>query len=223
MGDLQKGKVGKSLKRKEERAESGPEMDPRGNQLWILIESTDAEAEASILGLPDSKSLSVVFQSPVTSLCESMNCSMPGFPVLHHLLELIQTQVHWVSDAILPTHPLSSPSPPAFNLSQNQGLFWWVSSLHQVAKGLEFQLQHQSFQWIFKTDFLYDWQVGSPCSPRDSQEFSPTPQFKSISSLVLGILYSPTLTSIYDYWKNHGFDQTGLCWQSNVSAFEYAI
>jgi len=71
------------------------------------------------------------------------------------------------------SHPLLSPSPPAFNLSQHQGLSQWVSSLHQVAKVLE--LQHQSFQWIFRTDFLYDWLVRSLCSPRDSQESSPTP------------------------------------------------
>jgi len=68
------------------------------------------------------------------------------------LLELIQTHVHWVGDAIQPSHPLSSPSPSTFNLSQHQGIFKWVSSSHQVAKGLEFQ--HQSFQWIFRTDFL---------------------------------------------------------------------
>ena len=99
-----------------------------------------------------------------------------------------------------PSHPLSSPSPPAFNLSQHQGLFKWVSSSHQVAKLLEFQLQHQSFQRIFRTDFLL---VRSPCSPRDSQESSPTPQFKSINSLALSFLHSPTLTSIHNYWKNH--------------------
>ena len=81
-------------------------------------------------------------------------------------------------------HPIISssvvPFPPAFNLSQHQVLFQWVSSPHQVAKVLEFQLQHQSFQWIFRTDFLEDGLVGSHCSPRDSQESSPTPQFKSI-------------------------------------------
>ena len=75
-----------------------------------------------------------------------MDCSTPGFPVLHQLPELTQTHVHRVSDTIQPSHPLSSPSPPAFNLSQHQGLFKWVSSSHQVAKVLEFQLQHQSFQ-----------------------------------------------------------------------------
>ena len=107
---------------------------------------------------------------------------------------------------IQPSHPLSSPSPPALNLSQHQGLFQWVSSLHRVTKVLEFQLQHQSFQWTFRTDFLQDGLVGSPCSPRDSQESSPTPQFKSINSSVLSFLYSPTLTSMHDPWKNHSLD-----------------
>ena len=88
------------------------------------------------------------------TLCDPMDCSTPGFPVLYHLPEFAQTHVHWVSDAVQPSHPLSSPSPPAFNLSQQQGLFQWVSSLHQVAKVLEFQLQYQSFQWICRTDFL---------------------------------------------------------------------
>ena len=105
------------------------------------------------------------------------------------LLELTQIHVHWVCDAIQPSHPLSSPSPPALNLPQHQGLLQWVSSTNQVAKVLEFQLQHQPFQWIFRTDFLYDWLLRSPCCPRDSQESSPMPQFKSINSLVLSFLY----------------------------------
>ena len=88
------------------------------------------------------------------TLCDSMNCSKPGLPVHHQLLEFTQTHIHWVGDAIQPSHPLSSPSLPTFNLSQHQGLFKWVISSHQVAKVLEFQLQHQSFQWIFRTDFL---------------------------------------------------------------------
>ena len=95
--------------------------------------------------------------SSVTHLCltlsDPMDCSMPGFLVHHHLPEFAQTNVHQVSDAIQPSHPLSSPS-PAFNLSQHQSLFQWVSSSHQVTKVLEHQLQHQSFQWIFRTDFL---------------------------------------------------------------------
>ena len=78
----------------------------------------------------------------------------PPLPVHYQLPEFTQTHVHWVSDAIQSSHPLSSPSPPAFSLSQHQGLFKWVSSSHQVAKVLEFQLQHQSFQWTFRSDFL---------------------------------------------------------------------
>ena len=155
--------------------------------------------------------------------CDPMDYSAPGFPVHHQLLELTQTHVHQVGDAIRPSHPLSFPSPPTFSLSQHQILFQWVSSSHQVAKVLEFELNHQSFQWIFRTDFLEDWLVWSLCSPRDSQESSPTPQFKSINSSALSFLYSPTLTSIHDYWKNHSLDYMDLCWQSNVSAFEYVI
>ena len=111
--------------------------------------------------LPDSSAflviLSIHFSSVAQScptLCDPLDCSTPGFPVLHQLPELTQTHVHRVGDAIQPFHPLSSTSPPAFNLSQHQGLFQWVSSSHQVAKVSEFQLQHQSFQWIFRTDFL---------------------------------------------------------------------
>ena len=83
------------------------------------------------------------------TLCDTMDCSMPGFPVHHQILELAQTHVYRVGDAIQ-SHPLSFPFAPAFNLSQHQGLFQWVSSSHQVTKVLELQLQHQSFQWISK-------------------------------------------------------------------------
>jgi len=137
------------------------------------------------------------------TLCDPMNRSMPGLPLHHQLLEFTQTHVHWVGDAIQGSHPLSSPSPPALNLSQHQGLFQWVNSSHEVAKVLEFQPQHQSFQWTPRADLLQNGLVGSPFSPRDSQESSPTPQFKNISSLVLSILHSTTLTSIHDHWKNH--------------------
>ena len=98
------------------------------------------------------------------TLCNPMDCSTPGFPVLHQLPKFVQTHVHWVCDAIQPSHTLSSPSPPAFNPSQSES-FPTVSFSHHVVKVLEFQLQHQSFQWIFRTDFLQDWLVGSPCSP----------------------------------------------------------
>ena len=110
------------------------------------------------------------------------------------------------------------PFPPALNLSQHQGLFQWVRSSNWVAKVLELQLQHQSFQQIFSTDFL-SWLPWSPCSPGDSQKSSPIPQFESISSSVLRFLYGSTLTAIHGHWKKHKLDYMDLCWQSNVSAF----
>src|SRR5574340_665043 len=114
-----------------------------------------------------------------------MNRSTPGLPVNHQLPESTQTHVHRVSDAIQPSHPLSSPSPPAPNPSQHQ---------------------HHSFQRNPRADLLQKGLVGSPCSPRDPQESSPTPQFKSINSSVLSLLHSPTLTSIHDHRKNHSLD-----------------
>ena len=126
------------------------------------------------------------------TLCDPMNHSTPGLPVHHQLPEFTQTHVHQLGDAIQPSHPLLSPFPPAPNPSQHQSLFQWVSSSHEVAKLLEFQLLHQSFQRTPRTDLLQNGLVGSPCSPWDSQESSPTPQFKSINSSVLSFLHSPT-------------------------------
>ena len=148
-----------------------------------------------------------------------MNHRAPGLPVHHKLPKLTQTHVHRDSDAIQHSHLLSSPSPPGPNPAQHQDLFQRVNSSHGVAKVLEFQLQHQYFQWTPRTELLQDGLVGSPCSPRDSQESSPTPQFIRINVLMLSFLHSPTLTSIHDHWKNHSIDQTDLCWQSTVSAF----
>ena len=131
------------------------------------------------------------------TFCNPMDCSTPGFPVPHYLLEFAQTHVHWVNDAVKPSNPLLPPFPPAFNLYHHQGLFQWVDYSHQVAKVLE--LQYQSFQWIFRVDFLLDSLVWSPCCPRDSQESSPAPQSKSIHSLALSLLYGSTVTSVHDY------------------------
>ena len=91
---------------------------------------------------------------PCLTLWEPMDCSTLGFPGLHYLPEFAQTHVYWVGDAIQPSHPLSSPLHPALDLSQHQDLFQWVGSSHQVAKVLELQFQHQSFQWIFRVDFF---------------------------------------------------------------------
>ena len=134
-------------------------------------------------------------------VCNPMNRSTPGLPVHHQLPEFTKAHVHWVSDAIQPSHPLSSTSPPAPNPSQHQSLYQWVNSSHEVAKVVEFQLYHHSFQRNPRADLLQNGLVGSSCSPRDSQESSPTPQFKSINSSVLSLLHSPTLTSIHDHRK----------------------
>ena len=143
-----------------------------------------------------------------------MNRSTPGLPVHHQLPEFTQTHVHRVSDAIQPSHPLSSPSPPAPNLSQHQSLFQRVNSLHEVAKVLEFQLQHHSFQRNPRADLLQNGLVGSPCSPRDTQESSTTPQFNSINSSALSLLHSPTLCdpiefSRPEYWSGSPFSSPG--------------
>ena len=145
-------------------------------------------------------------------------CSMPDFPVLHHLREFAHIHVHWVGDAIQPSHPLSPPSPLPSCFLNIRVFFQWVGFFHQVAKVLEFQLQHQSFQWIFRVDLLKDWLVGSPYCPGDSQESSPTPQLKSISSLVLGLLHGPSLTSIHDYCKIRALTRQNFA-ANNVSAF----
>ena len=217
-----------------------------------------------------------------------MDCSIPGFPVLHYLPEFAQTHVHWVSDAIQPSHPLSSPSPPTFNLSQHQGLFQWVSSLPQMAKVLEFQLQsvllmniqgwfplgwtglvsllskelsrvfsnttvqkHQFFstkhsslvaQSVKNRPAMQENQVRSlgqedplekgmaTHSSLENSKGRGAWQAKSLglqrvghhnwaaSTLTHSLLYGPALTSVHDYWKNHSFDYTDLCWQSDVSA-----
>ena len=137
-------------------------------------------------------------------LCNSMDCSMPGFPVLHHLSEFAQTHVHWVGNAIQPFHSLLSPSPPALNLSWHQDLFQWVSSSQQVAQILEPQLQHQSFQCLFRlTSFMIDW---FDLLAVQGTLKSLLQQHSSKALIIQCSAFSPTLTSTHDYWKNHSFD-----------------
>ena len=128
------------------------------------------------------------------TLCDPMNHSTPGLPVHHQLPEFTQTHVHRVGDAI---HPLSSPSPPAPN----------PPSIRVFSNESTLRMRRPKYwSWMPRADLLQNGLVGSPCSPRDSQESSPTPQFKSISFSVLSLLHSPTLTSIHDHWKNHSLD-----------------
>ena len=136
---------------------------------WLLSSTTSSMCSETSLSLPTFASQhlkkwlaakrssmnchSSVAKSSLT-LCSPGDCSMPESPVLHYLLDSAQIHVHWVSDAIQPSHPLPPLSPFAFNLSQHQGLFKWAVSSHQVAKVLEPQLQHQFFQRISSVDFL---------------------------------------------------------------------
>ena len=129
---------------------------------------------------------------------------------LYHCPEFVQTHVHWVSDAIQPSHPQSPPS--TLNLTQHQGLFQWIGFAYQVVRVLELQLQHQ-----FLTMNIQSWFpsgiTGLIFCPRDFQESSAAPQFRSINPSALNLLYDPTLISIHDYWKNRSFDYTDLCRQ----------
>ena len=151
-----------------------------------------------------------------------MNCSTPGLPVHHQLPEFTQTHVHRVSDAIQPFHPLSSPSPPGPNPSQHQS-FPMNQLFTRGGQSTGVSAQHYSLQRNPRADLLQNGLVGSPCSPRDSQQSSLTPQLKRINSSALSFLHSPTLTYIHDHWKNHGLDYMDLCCQSNVFAFKYAV
>ena len=150
-----------------------------------------------------------------------MNCSMPGFPVLHYLPEFAQTQVHWVHDAIQLSYSLSPLSPPALHLSQHQGLSQWVSSSHQVAKVLE--LQYSSFQWIFRVHFLYGWLVWSPCCRKDSQESSSAPQFKNINSLCSAFFLAQISHPYLTTGKAIALTVKTLCQKSDVSDFQYTV
>ena len=151
--------------------------------------------------------LSSVTQSCLT-LCDPMDCSMPDLPVHHRLPKSTQTHVHWVSDTIQLSHPLSSPAPPAFNLF-NSRVFSNESVLRISTGVLANSIGVSASIWVLPL-YTQDWfplgWTGWISSQRDSQESSPTPQFKSINSLVLSLLYGPTLPFIHDYWRNHSLD-----------------
>ena len=161
---------------------------------WSLYQLSHKESPR-ILELVSS--VSSIAQSCPT-LCDPMNRSTPDTNY-----EFTQTHVHRVSDAIQPSHPLSSPSPPAPNPSQHQVLFQWVNSLHEMAKVLEFSISPSNeHPWL--VSFRMDWL--NLLALQGTLKSSPTQQFKSINSSALSLLHSPTLTSIHDHWKNHSLD-----------------
>ena len=150
----------------------------------------------------------------MSDFLDPMNCSMPGLPVYHQLSEFTQTHVHWVSDAIQPSHPLSSPSPPA-PIPLSIRVFSNESTLHmRWPKYWSFSFSIIPSKDIPGLIFRMDWL--DLLAVQGTLKSLPTTQFKSINSLVLSFLHIPTLTSIHDHWKNHSLDQTDLCWQSNV-------
>ena len=150
-----------------------------------------------------------------------MDCSMPGFSVHHQLPKLAQTHVHQVSEAIQPSHPPSSPSPPAFNISQHQGLFQWVSSSHEVAKVLEFQLQHQSFNEhpeliSFRMDWLDLCVVQETLKSLLQHHNSKTLVFRCSAFFTVQLshpshIHTWLLEKLQPWLEDP-------CWQSNVSA-----
>ena len=146
---------------------------------------------------------STVAQSCLT-LCDPLDCSTAGFPVHHQLPELVQTHGHRVSDAIQPSHPLLSPFPLALNLSQHQGLFQWVLHIRWPKYWIFSFSISPSNEFSGLISFRVDWL--DLLAVQGTQEPSPTLPFKSINSLMFSFLYSPTLTSIQDYWKNNSFD-----------------
>ena len=142
------------------------------------------------------------------TVCNPTDCSTPGFPVLHCLPEFAQTHVHCVRDAIQSSHPVSPPFLLPSIFPRIRWPKYWSSSFSMSPFN----------EYSGLISFRIDW-FDLLCIPRDSQESSPTPQFKSISSSVPSLLYGPALTSIHDYWKNHSFDFIDLCQQSDGSAF----
>ena len=182
---------------------------PQACSLCLRLHCCPANTFITTISLDSMFCCCLVTPSCLT-LCDPMDCGTPRFPILHHLPELTQIHVHRVSDAIQPSHPLSSPSPPAFSLSQHQGLFQWVSSSHQVAKSIGASGSASVLPVNIQDWFPWGWTgLISLQSKGLSKVFSST-QFRIISSLVLSLLYGPALISVQDCWKNQTFDEAML-------------
>ena len=152
------------------------------------------------------------------TLCSPIDCSTPGFPVLYYLPEFAQTHVHWVGDAIQPSQPLLSPSPdalsfPALGSFPVNPLF--KSGGQSIRASASASVLSMNIQGWFPLGLTGLISLLSKALSRGS----PVPQLNSINPLALSLLYGPTFTSVPDYWKNHSFEYTDLCWQSDISAF----
>ena len=171
---------------------------------WAVLKYPTSIMSCALKNKNSSFQFSSVTQSGLT-LCDPVDCNIPGLPIPHQLPEFTQTQVHWVGDTIQPSHPLLSPSLLAFHLS----------SIRVFSNESALRIRWPK-DWIFSFNISPSnehpglsplvWTGWISLLPKDSQESSPTPQFKSINSSAFRFLYSPTLTSIHDYWKNHSFD-----------------
>ena len=166
--------------------------------------------------------LSVQFSSVTQScltLCHPMNCSMPGFPALHYLPEFAQTHV---TESVIPSNRLILCQPllllpsvfPSIRVFSNESTLCLMWPRYQSFSFIT----SPSNEYLRLISFRIDW-FDLLVVQGTLKKCSPAPQFKNINSLTLSLLYSPTLTSIHDYWKNHSFDYMDLCWQSDVSAF----
>ena len=148
-------------------------------------------------------------------------CPSPSLEVCPRSCPLHQ----WCHPAISSSDSLFSFCPQSFPASGTFPMSHLFTSDDQNTRASDkiLVLQHQSFQWVFRVDFLRDWLVWSPCNPRDSQEYSPAPQFKGINSSALCLLYGPAFTAVHDHWEDHNLDYMVLCWQRNVSALQHTI
>ena len=152
------------------------------------------------------------------SLCNPMDCSVPGFPVSHQFPEFAQVLVHCIGDTTQPSHPLS-PSPPLPAVFPSIRVF-----SNELAICISIWASAPALVLLMSIQGWFPLRlVGSPCNLRVSQESSPTPQFKSINSSALRLLYGPALTTVCDYWKNHSLDDKNLCRQNDVFAFSHTV
>ena len=147
-----------------------------------------------------------------------MDCNTEGFPIVYYLLEFAQIHVHWISDAIQPSRPLLSPSPPAFSLSQHQGLFCESALHNRWPKYWSFSFSiSPSNEYSGLISFRIDWfDLAVQGTLKSLLQHSSS---KASILWCSAFFYDPTLISVHDYWKNHSFDSVDLCWQSDVSAF----